>query len=257
MMLEDQIVMEGVSTIAAIMLEPVIGTGGVYMLPKGYLQGVRNICDRYGILLICDEVMVGFGRTGKMWGFQNYDVTPDIVTSAKGLSSAWLPVSMVSCTDEIKEYFESNPLGWGATYHAHPVTLACAYEVIKYMLQEDLVKKAKIDLEPVISKNLHSLANKHPSVVNPRAIGAFGCIDLNDADGKPIQRFDGSQCGNPEALLQFRKALLDNGIYGLLRPPLVHCAPPLVIKPAELQEGFDNFAKALEIYDGAIFPKST
>jgi adenosylmethionine-8-amino-7-oxononanoate aminotransferase len=250
--LEDQIAMEGAHTIAAFMLEPIVGAGGVYVLPEGYLKGVREICDRNDMLLICDEVMVGFGRTGKFWGFQHYDVVPDIVTSAKGLSGAWMPLSMVACSDKVKECFETKPLGWGATYHAHPVAMACAYEAIKFMLQEDLVSKAKNVIEPIMKKNLNAIADSYPTIASPRAVGAFGCIDLIDGNGQPIQRFDGSKCNKPEAVMAFRKALLENGIYGLLRPPLVHCAPALVIKPEELEEGFKSFEKAIDVYDAAV-----
>jgi len=251
-MLEDQIAMEGAHTIAAFILEPIVGAGGVYWLPEGYLKGVREICDRNNIMMICDEVMVGFGRTGKFWGFQHYDVTPDIVTSAKGLSGAYLPLSMVACSDAIKDCFEKKPLGWGATYHAHPVAMACAYESVKFLLQEDLVNKAATTIEPIIKKNLNAIADKYPTIASPRAIGAFGCIDLMDANGQPLQQFDGSNCSNADALVQFRKALLANGIYGLLRPPLVHCAPALVVKPEELEAAFEKFDAAVGVYDAAI-----
>merc|ERR1712048_1507161 len=116
-MLEEQIRMEGPSTIAAIMLESIVGAGGVLVPPKGYMEGVRALCDKYDILLILDEVMVGFGRTGKFWGFQHFDgVLPDIVTSAKGLSSAYLPLAVVGMRQKIKDYFLDSPLGWGATF---------------------------------------------------------------------------------------------------------------------------------------------
>merc|ERR1719265_1335943 len=127
-MLEEQIRMEGPDTIAAIMLEPIVGAGGVLVNPQGSMEGVRALCDKYNILFIADEVMVGFGRTGKMWGFQHYDnVIPDIVTSAKGLTGAWAPLSMVGVRQNIKDFFELNPLGWGSTFHAHPMSLAVGY----------------------------------------------------------------------------------------------------------------------------------
>lgn len=250
--LEDQITMEGAHTIAAIMFESIVGAGGVYVAPPGYMEGVRELCNKHGILFICDEVMVGFGRTGKMWGFQHYDMVPDIVTSAKGLSGAYLPLSMVAATDEVKDYFETNAMGWGATYHAHPTAMACAYECIKFMLQEDLVNHAKDNIEPVLAHWLPHLADKFDSVARPRYVGAFGCVDLLDKAGEPIQRFDGSHSSNPEAVAKLRKALLANGIYGLLRPPLMHCAPALVIRPEELVEGFQQVEKALEVYDHAV-----
>merc|ERR1719428_2702620 len=117
--LEEQILLEGPASIAAVMLESVVGAGGVLVPPVGYMQGVRALCDKYDVLLILDEVMSGFGRTGELWAFQHFNnVTPDIVTSAKGLTGAFLPMSMVGVREHIKRWFHDKPLGWGATYHA-------------------------------------------------------------------------------------------------------------------------------------------
>ena len=250
--LEDQIIMEGSDTIAAIMIEPIIGSGGVYVAPPAYMEGVREICDRYQILMIADEVMVGFGRTGTFWGFQNYDVVPDIVTSAKGLTGAYLPLSMVACRTHIKEYFENNALGWGATYHAHPVAMACSYEVIKYMLEENILHHTNENIEPALKAGIERLC-KHKYVSDHgRFIGAFGCVDLLGKDYKPVQHLNGSACSAPNAIHNLRASLRDKGIYGLFRPPLFHCAPPLVISPEELTEGFDRVDEALHEYSNAV-----
>lgn len=129
--LDEQVIMEGPSTIAAIMLETFPGSNGVVVPPKGYIEGVRALCDKSGILFISDEVMTGWGRTGKWFGYQHFDgVQPDIVTSAKGLTGAMLPLSVVGMSREIQDFFKHTPLGWGATYQGHPVCLALAYEVI-------------------------------------------------------------------------------------------------------------------------------
>ena len=194
--LEDQIICEGKDQIAAIMLEPIIGAGGCLVAPEGYMQGVRALCDKYGILLIADEVMIGFGRTGTFWGFQNYEgFLPDIVTSAKGLTGAYLPLSMVAVRDEIKEHFETSPLGWGATYHAHPVAMAAAYEAIKFLLEKDLVANAKNVLEPVIEKGLKGLQAKYDCIGDVRYVGAFGCLDIIGPDGEPFQELNGTLFG--------------------------------------------------------------
>jgi len=236
-----------------VMFESVIGSGGVHLAPEGYMEGVRALCDKYGILFICDEVMVGFGRTGKLWGFQNYDVIPDIVTSAKGLTGAYLPLSMVAVRQPIMEHFEKHPLGWGATFHAHPVAVTCGYECVKYMLEQGLVSRAKKVIEPVLREQLGRLVAKYDSVARARWLGAFGCVDLVDPrTGAPVQMFDGSNCSNPEAVAAFRQSLRENGIYGFVRPPMFHCAPALVIQPDELEEGFRCVDKALEVYDGAF-----
>eukprot|EP00913_Durusdinium_trenchii_P014466 g13570.t1 len=128
----DQILAEGPDTIAAIMVESIVGAGGVLVPPEGYIEGVRSLCDKYDILMICDEVMVGFGRTGHFFAFQHFEgVIPDMVTSAKGLTGSYLPLSMVGVRQKIKNYFWEKPVGWGATYHAHPVAVACAYETVE------------------------------------------------------------------------------------------------------------------------------
>lgn len=247
--LEEQIMCEGPNTIAAVMLESICGSGGVYVAPKGYMEGVRALCDKYDILMIADEVMVGFGRTGTFWGFQNYDFTPDIVTSAKGLTAAYLPLSMVAVSDPIKEYFETNPLGWGATFHAHPMSLACAYECVKFMLKENLFEHTATTIAPIMKRRTEALTDKYTTVARSRAIGAFGCLDLVGADGQRVQRLDGSNCSNPDAVLALRKGMKDNGLYGFLRPPFIHCAPALVIQPDELEDGFDRLDRAVAAFD--------
>jgi adenosylmethionine-8-amino-7-oxononanoate aminotransferase len=244
--LEEMIEMEGPQSIAAIMTESVIGSGGSLLFPPGYMQGVRALCDKYGILFIADEVMMGFGRTGKFWGFQHHEgVVPDIVTSAKGLSGSYLPLSVVGLRAPLQRFFEENPLGWGATYAAHPVSMACAYECIKYMLDQDLVGNAA-RLEPVMIECSERLMEKHPSVQRARAIGLFGCLDLCTPDGRYIQPLSGPE--HP-ALASFKKARLDEGVYGLLRAPYLHTAPPLVITEEELRDGFDRVDRALDTLD--------
>lgn len=251
--LEEQIVCEGPGSIAAIMLESVIGSGGVHLAPKGYMQGVRALCDKYGILMIADEVMVGFGRTGKFWAFQHYDILPDIVTSAKGLTGAYLPLSMVAVRSHIKEHFETNALGWGATFQAHPVSMTAGYECLKYMIEHELVGRVKTVIEPVMQEQIGRLVAKYDSLGRGRVLGAFGCVDLLDPrTGAPVQNFDGSNCSHPGAVVAFRAALRANGIFGFVRPPMFHCAPALVIEPHELEDGFARVERALEVYDRAF-----
>eukprot|EP00928_Gymnodinium_smaydae_P015226 TRINITY_DN1558_c0_g2_i6.p1 TRINITY_DN1558_c0_g2~~TRINITY_DN1558_c0_g2_i6.p1 ORF type:complete len:555 (+),score=79.59 TRINITY_DN1558_c0_g2_i6:63-1727(+) len=241
--LEETILMEGPNTIAAMLLESVVGAGGCLIPPDGYMQGVRALCDKYGILLIADEVMMGFFRTGPLFAFQHYEgVLPDIVTSAKGLTGAYLPMAMVGVRQPIKDYFERNAIGWGATYHAHPVSMACAYETVKHMLAEDFETKVA-GLQNVMFEEVQRLADRHPSVKQGRVIGAFGCLDLvHPRTGMPMQRLNEPM--RPELKL-FRNALRQNGIIGLFRPPLFHCAPPLVITETELRDGFQRVSSAL------------
>eukprot|EP00978_Attheya_sp_CCMP212_P013977 scaffold35341_cov52-Attheya_sp.AAC.2 len=249
LMLEEQILNEGPETIASFVMESIVGAGGVLVMPEGYMQGVRAICDRYGILMHLDEVMVGFGRTGKLFGFQNYrGVMPDIVSCAKGISSACIPLSMTACNADIMEFFEDKALGWGSTYQAHPVALACAYENIKHLLKEDIIGRVK-QLAPLFDANMQRLAENHICIKQYRSIGLFGCLDVHKTCG-----------GNPklqhhsadEAFERYKQAFFDNGLMGLHRYPHIHCAPPLTITEDELVDGFDRLHRALNTLDDEL-----
>ena len=186
-MLEEQILNEGPDTVAMVQFESVIGGGGVLIPPEGYMQGVRAMCDKYDILMHCDEVMVGFGRTGQLFGFQNYKgVIPDIVTAAKGITSAILPLSMCATRKHIMEAFEDKALGWGSTYQAHPVAMACGYENVKFLLKEDIIGHVQ-RLAPVFADSMKTLAENHPSIKQYRSVGLFGCFDAHLPDGSNPQ----------------------------------------------------------------------
>ena len=186
-MLEEQILNEGSETIALVQFESIVGSGGVIVPPKGYMQGVRALCDKYDILLHCDEVMVGFGRTGELFGFQHFDgVIPDIVTAAKGITSSAIPLSMTACRKHIMDGFEDKSIGWGSTYQAHPVAMACAYENVKYLLKNDVVGHVQ-RLAPLLENSMKNLAENHPSIKQYRAIGMFGCFDTQLPNGKNPQ----------------------------------------------------------------------
>lgn len=247
--LEEQILVEGPTTIAAIMLETVVGAGGVLVPPEGYMQGVRALCDKYDIVLILDEVMAGFGRTGELFAFENFEgVIPDIITSAKGLTGAFLPMSLVGCREHIRQHFVDNPLGWGATYHAHPVAMACAYECVKHIVATKMPENAKA-MQPIMMEEISKLVEKHESVKQGRCIGLFGCIDLQGKDGRNIQQLSAP---SPPYVTKFRKTLGDHGLIALFRPPLLHCCPPLVITEAELRDGFKRLSGALESLDADL-----
>jgi len=247
--LEEQILLEGPETIAAVLLESIVGSGGTFVAPAAYMRGVRALCDKYGILYIADEVMVGFGLTGRLWGFQHYDgLVPDMVTSAKGLSAAYMPLSMVAMSEELHEHFRTTSIGWGSTYTAHPVALACAYECVKHLLSHDLVGNAA-RLEPVMKECTEQLVEAHPSVRQGRVAGLFGCLDLQGRDGKYMQPLAGPP--HP-AVKPFKRALLDEGVYGLVRPPLLHTAPPLVIDEPTLRDGFARVDRALSVLDAEL-----
>lgn len=248
-MLEEQILNEGPENVASIMMESIVGAGGCLIMPDGYMQGIRAICDKYGILMHLDEVMVGFGRTGKMFGFQNYDgVMPDIVSAAKGISGAAVPLSMTACNDDIMRFFDDKPLGWGSTYQAHPVAMATAYEAVKYVVQEDIVGHVQ-RLAPIFEDTMQQLADKHPCIKQYRTIGLFGCFDVQDIAGaNPKLQHEAAH----EAFNAYKNAYADQGLVGLHRYPHVHCAPPLVITETELKDGFDRLDRALSVLDDAL-----
>jgi len=248
-MLEEQILNEGPDNIASIMMESVVGAGGCLVMPDGYMQGIRALCDKYGILMHCDEVMVGFGRTGEMFGFQHYEgVLPDIITAAKGISSASIPLSMTACSQELMEFFDDKPLGYGSTYQAHPVALACAYENIKYLLQNDIIGRVQ-QIAPLFEANMQRLAENHPCIKQYRSVGLFGCLDVKEIRGtNPKLQHEAAH----EAFAKYKQAYNENGLVGLHRYPHIHCAPPLSITEDELLDGFDRLDRALDVLDDAL-----
>lgn len=163
------------------------------------------------------------------------------MTSAKGLTGAFLPLAMVGCRAHIKEFFNEVPLGWGATYHAHPAALVCAYECIKYSLKNDVIGNVK-KMEPIMIEEIQKLVDKHPSVLQGRGVGLFGAFDTIKPDGHLTQPLSGPVTPRNA---EFKQALLRNGVYGLLRMPLVHVAPPLVITEDELRDGFDRVSRSI------------
>jgi taurine--2-oxoglutarate transaminase len=247
--LRETIELEGPATIAAFIIEPVTGTNGILVPPEGYLQGVREICDQYGILMIADEVMSGFGRTGKWFAVDHYGVVPDIITCAKGLTSSYLPLGAVGLRPHVAEHFAKNVFVGGLTYNSHPVCLAAALATIEVFEQDGLVEHAA-KVGDVMARHHQELAAKHPSVGAVRNIGLFGILELvrNRETGEPMAPFNGS---SPE-MQALHRYLLDNGVYTILHWNQVMTNPPLCITEAELAEGFEVLDQALEITDKAV-----
>mmetsp|Transcript_659 Transcript_659/g.1577 ORF Transcript_659/g.1577 Transcript_659/m.1577 type:complete len:515 (+) Transcript_659:140-1684(+) len=248
-MLEEVILNEGPDNIASIMTESIQGAGGCLIFPDGYLQGVRALCDQYGILMHMDEVMMGFGRTGKMFGFQNYEgVMPDIVTCAKGISSSAVPMSMLACNKEILSFFEDKSMGWGSTYNGHPVAMAVSYESTKYLLENNIVGRTAA-MAPLFEACMQQLVHDHPCLKQYRAVGLFGCLDVQDTNGKnPKLQHEAPH----EAFMKYKKAYRAEGLVGLHRYPHIHCAPPLNISEEELIDGFERLDRALCVLDKAL-----
>ena len=247
--LEEIIQYEGPETIAAILLEPVTGTNGVIVPPKGYLSGVRTLCDRYGILLICDEVMSGFGRTGKWFAVQHWDVIPDLMTMAKGLTSAYAPLGAVAMKPEIAAAFDERVYQGGLTYNGHPVSLAAAIANIQVIREDRLVEHAA-ETGEVMADMLQEMLTRHPSVGEVRSIGLFAAIELvRDRNTRePMAPYGGT---SPE-MAALRKYLLEHGVFVYTHWHTILIIPPLIITPEQLAEGFAVIEAALEITDKAV-----
>jgi taurine--2-oxoglutarate transaminase len=246
--LEEIITLEGPGTIAAVLLEPVTGTNGVIVPPEGYLKGVREICDRHGILLIADEVMSGFGRTGRWFAVDHWNVVPDIITMAKGLTSGYAPLGAVAMKKEIAEHFSERVYQGGLTYNAHPISLAAAIANISVLRDEHLIERADA-MGKVLHQLLMDLGEKHPSVGEVRSIGLFGIVELvSDRNTKePLAPFNGS---SPE-MTAVRKFILDHGVFIYTHWHTMLIIPPLIITKEQLEEGFEVLDQALRIADKA------
>lgn len=247
--LEEIIQYEGPETIAAVLIETVTGTNGVIVPPPGYLPGVREICDRYGILLICDEVMSGFGRTGRWFAVDHWDVKPDLMTMAKGLTSGYAPLGAVAMREEIAAAFAERVFQGGLTYNGHPVSLAAAVANIQVMQEDRIVERAAQTGE-VMADMLSELVERHPSVGDVRSIGLFGVIELvrNRETKQPLAPFNGSSA----EMGRLRKFMLDRGVFVYTHWHTILMIPPLIITPEQLQEGFSVIDQALEITDAVV-----
>jgi taurine---2-oxoglutarate transaminase len=247
--LEEQIVLEGPATIAAFILETVTGTNGVLIPPEGYLQGVRELCTRYGIVMITDEVMCGFGRTGEWFAVNHWDVVPDLLTAAKGLTSSYLPLGAVALSPEIAAHFDENVFYGGLTYNSHPLSCAAALAAIEVLEQDDLVGNAK-RLEPVMRRHHEELAAKHPSVGLHRNIGLFGILELV-RDRETMEPLSPYNVTN-ETMVEVNGALLRRGLFTMVRWNGIMTNPPLCITEEQLQDGFEIIDEALGVADAAM-----
>jgi taurine--2-oxoglutarate transaminase len=246
--LEEIIRYEGPETIAAILMESVTGTNGIIIPPDGYMQGVRALCDQYGIVMIADEVMSGFGRTGKWFAIEHWNVVPDIITMAKGLTSAYAPLGAVAMKPEIAAAFDEQAFESGLTYTSHPVSLAAALANIRVMREDQLVERAAA-LGPALKRMLSDLGEAHPSVGDVRSIGLFGILELvKDRKTKePMAPWNGSS----PAMVALRKFCLERGLFLYTHWHTVLVIPPLIIRETELQEGMTVLNSALAITDKA------
>jgi taurine--2-oxoglutarate transaminase len=247
--LEEVVQLEGPATIAAFILETVSGTNGILIPPDGYLQGVRALCDRHGILMIADEVMAGFGRTGEWFAVDHWKVVPDIITMAKGLTSAYLQLGAVGMRRTVADHFATAAFPSGLTYNSHPLACAAALAAIGVMEEDRLVEKAR-RTGTVMAELLAGLAARHPSVGAVRSLGLFGIVELvrNRQTREPMAPFNGTSPEMAELGGFFRR----EGLYTLVRWNYFFTNPPLSITEDELREGFEIIDRGLAIADRAV-----
>ncbi|MEO9170530.1 MAG: aminotransferase class III-fold pyridoxal phosphate-dependent enzyme [Candidatus Baltobacteraceae bacterium] len=234
---------EDPARVAALLIEPVVGTNGAIVYPDGYLAGLRELCTRYGIVLIFDEVMCGFGRTGAAFAAQRFGVTPDIITFAKGVTSAYVPLGGVLVRETLAQTFDTTPLPCGHTFSGHPLAMAAAAAALDVYERDDLFARA-LTIETWLRDGLAKLMNRTPSIGDVRGIGAFFAIELvaDRATREPIVAWQGR---DPGPLPKILARLRDQGVYAFGRYNLILITPPLTIERHELDEGLEALAVAL------------
>ncbi len=243
--LEEVIGYEGPDKIAAMFIETVTGTNGILAPPQGYLQGLKRLLEKYGILLVCDEVMCGWGRTGKLFAFEHGGIVPDIVTMAKGLTSSYLPLGVMGVSDRIAKHFQDNVFFGGLTYNAHPMCLAAALAVAEVFEREQLVDRAA-RMGEVMRGHMQALAQKHRSVRECRNIGLFGAIELRkNAANERLVPYNGSH----PVMAKLSKFLRDHGLFTIQQWSTLMCNPPLTIDETQLAEAFAIVDRGLGLVD--------
>ncbi|MEO7117654.1 MAG: aminotransferase class III-fold pyridoxal phosphate-dependent enzyme [Candidatus Limnocylindrales bacterium] len=247
--IEDIIMFEGPQTIAGLIIEPVVGTNGILIPPDGYIQGIRDICTRYGIMMIADEVMTGFGRTGEWFAVNHWDVVPDLITLAKGLTSSYLPLGAVAMRREIAEVFRDKVFFGGLTYNSHPMGCAAALAAVQVIEDDDLVDNSR-RMGEVMRRHHQALYDKHPSVGGVRNIGLFGILELvrDRSTYEPLAPYNGTS----DEMKAVAKSLREQGLYTFVRWNTIMTNPPLCITEDELAEGFAIIDQALDRADEGV-----
>ncbi len=248
--LEDVIRYEGPNSIAAVFLETIVGTNGILIPPDGYLQGVREICDRHDILMVADEVMAGFGRTGRWFAIDHAGVTPDLLTMAKGLTSSYLPLGAVAMGHKIAEKFDSMMFYGGLTYSSHPVSLAAALATIRVYEEDHLIENAA-RLGPGHAGPSRAAVCR--SIPRSAPIATWACSGSSTSSGAatrstPLTPFNGTS----DEMKAIGKYLRQHGLYTMIANNSIHTNPPLCITDEQLAEGFEVIDAALDIADEAV-----
>ncbi|MDH6122100.1 aspartate aminotransferase family protein [Kitasatospora sp. GAS204B] len=251
--LEQTVAFEGPGTVAAIILETVVGTAGILIPPPGYLAGVREICDRYGIVFILDEVMAGFGRTGEWFAADHWGVVPDLLTFAKGVNSGYVPLGGVAISAEIAATFAERPFPGGLTYSGHPLACASAVATINAMAEEGIVEHAKLIGETVLGPGLRELAERHPSVGEVRGLGVFWALDLvrDRATREPLVPYNASGAANAP-MAELAAACKKRGLWPFTNMNRFHVVPPCTVTVDEAKAGLAVLDEALTLADAHV-----
>ena len=248
---ERVIQFEGPENVAAVLMEGESGSSGCIKYPPEYLRKIRAICDKYGILLIADEVMSGFGRTGKWFGVDNHGVIPDMIATAKGITSGYVPLGALIVSDKIAAHFDDKVLWLGLTYSSHPVSLAASLEVLKIYEDDNLIENA-VTMGKYIDKRMEEMKKNHPSIGDWRNTGLLGCIELvkNRETKEPMAPFN----AKPDEMVVMNKVaarLKELGMYTFVRWNYIFIAPPLCITKEQIDEGLAMISDAISIADKA------
>ena len=240
--IEETIQLEGADKIAGFILEPVTGTNGVLVPPDGFIQGIRDLCTKYGILMIADEVMSGFGRTGEWFAINHWRVVPDLMTMAKGLTSAYVPLGAVGMRRRIADFFNDKVFFGGLTYNSHPLGCATALATLQVYEDDHLIERAR-RMGLMMNDLLAGLQAKHASVGAVRSIGLFGLVELvkDRQSMEPLAPFNGTS----EPMKRLGKFFREEGLYTFVRMNYFFTNPPLIISEEEMRHGFDVIDRAL------------
>lgn len=245
--LREQIIYEGPDSVAAIELETITGSNGIIIPPKGYLPGVRKICDEFGIVMICDEVMAGWGRTGKMFAFENFDVVPDLVTFAKGVTCGYVQLGGVAVSSKIASYFDDHLLSCGLTYSGHPLACAAGVACVDYYSKANILENVN-ETGAVLAGILEDMKEKHPCVGDVRHIGLFSCVELVKDKGtkEPLVAYGKDPEGTMAKIIGLLKA---RRFMTYSHENMIFICPPLIITKDQLTEEMKKLEEVLTIVD--------
>lgn len=245
--LREQIIYEGPDSVAAIVMETITGSNGIIIPPKGYLPGVRRICDEFGIVMICDEVMAGWGRTGKMFAFENFDVVPDIVTFAKGVTCGYIQLGGAAVNSKIAAYFDEHLLSCGLTYSGHPLACAAGVACVDFYRKANILENVAVTGN-VLAARLDEIQEKYKCVGDSRHIGLFACVELvKDKNTKqPMVDYGKDPLGIMGKIVGMLK---ERGFMTYSHENMIFVCPPLIITTEQVNEELDKLEEVLEIVD--------